>query len=231
MPDITIEAASPEQSIPTDPARGWPGTPSGFDYNPSSPGNWSTIATPGTADYRTFDMPISPSPSGWQDQRRARVSGELEGVPELPATPEESLFRDPHTRRPTQFPSEQAPPQPPPELHESGLTQPPGAVPAHIETYTLPPIDPAVNTPTPPHPPIQPYQQLPPPIQHPPPQVIKSFVPPQPPQPAPIPAPQLTPQQISQAQKHCRYAISALDYEDFARARQDLLDALRIIGG
>jgi len=56
-------------------------------------------------------------------------------------------------------------------------------------------------------------------------------MPPPPPPAAPVPPPQLTPKQISQAQKHCRYAISALDYEDFERARQDLLDALKIIGG
>lgn len=229
MPNITIEAASPVRSIPVDPTRGWPGSPAEFDSDPSSPGNWSTIATPGTADFRTFDMPISPTPGDWQDPRKARVSGELEGVPEQPVTPEESLFGDPHIRRPTQSPPGQAPPQSPPQPSEPGSTQPPGAVPTHIETFTLPPTEPAVNIPS--QPPIQPYQQLTTPMQHPPPQMIKSFVPPQPPPSAPIPPPQLTPQQISQAQKHCRFAISALDYEDFVRARQDLLDALKIIGG
>ena len=222
MPNITIEAASPEKSI--DPTGGWPSS-AGFDSSPSSPGNWSTIATPGTADFRTFDVPTSPAPGDWQDPRRARVSGELEGVPEQPATPEESLFGDPHIRRPTQPPPGQAPSQSPPQPSEPGSTQPPGAVPTHIETYTLPPTGPAVNAS--PQPPIQPYL----PMQHPPPQMINSFVPPQPPPSAPIPPPQLTPQKIAQAQKHCRYAISALDYEDFERARQDLLDALKIIGG
>ena len=175
-------------------------------------------------------MPSSPAPGDWQDPRKARVSGELEGVSEQPATPEESLFGDPHIRRPTQLPPGQGLPQSPPQPSEPGSTQPPGAVPTHAETYTLPPTDPAVNIP--PQPPIQPYQQLTPPMQHPPPQMINSFVPPQPPPSAPIPPPpQLTPQQIAQAQKHCRYAISALDYEDFERARQDLLDALKIVGG
>ena len=196
--------------------------PSRLDHNPSSPGNWSTVATPGTADQHMFDTPISPPPSG-QDSRRATVSGELEGLPDQPATPEESLFGDPHTRRPPQLPSQ--PPDP-----ES--IQPPGAAPVHIETYAAPPIDPAVNTPPPP--PVQSYQQIPQqtppppvPIQQPQPQVIRNAAPP----PAPVPPPQLTPKQIAQAQKHCRFAISALDYEDFGRARQDLLDALKIIGG
>lgn len=49
--------------------------------------------------------------------------------------------------------------------------------------------------------------------------------------PAPKPEPELTPKQVSQAQKHCRYAISSLDYEDLAQARKELREALKIIGG
>ena len=204
---------------------GWPGLPSRFDSDPSSPGNSSTIATSGTRDHRTSVPPISPPPSGHESQR-ATVSGELEGTPEQLPTPEESLFRDSHTRHPMQSPSQ------PPEL---GQTLPTGVVPAHIETYSTPSTNPAVNTT--PQPPIESYQQISPPprpavipIQQSPPQVIRNVAPPPPPV-APVPPPQLTPKQIAQAQKHCRYAISALDYEDFERARQDLLDALKIIGG
>jgi len=47
----------------------------------------------------------------------------------------------------------------------------------------------------------------------------------------PLPPPDLTPQQIARAQKHCKFAISALDYEDFTQARKELLNALRLIGG
>ena len=230
VPGITIEAASPEQSASTGYMGGWPGSPSMFDPDLSSPGNWSTAATPGTADHRMFDLPVSP-PSNDQDPRRATVGSELEGVPEQPATPEESLFADPHTRRPTQLPPGEAPPQLPSRPSEPGSIPPPGVVPTHTETYTAPAIDPGVNAS--PRPPIQSYQQISPPMYaptQPPPQVIRNVAPPPPPA-APIPPPQLTPKQIAQAQKHCRYAISALDYEDFQRARQDLLDALKIIGG
>ena len=206
--------------------RGWPGSPSRFDSDPSSPGNWNTIVAPGTSDPRTFDVPISPPPSD-HDSRRATVSGELEGVPEQLATPEESLFEDPSAGRPTQSLSQ------PPEL---GSTPPTEVIPAHIEPYSTPPINPVAANTTP-QPPIESYQQIPPPTrpaaiptQLSPPQVVRNVAPPPPPV-ASAPPPQLTPKQIAQAQKHCRYAISALDYEDFERARQDLLDALKIIGG
>lgn len=205
-------------------------SPAQFDPSLSSPGNWSTIATPGTADYRTSDLPMSPPAN---DPRSAVVSGELEGFPEEIPSQGESLLGDPHIRYPTQPPTEQAPPQVPPQPFEPVSVLPPGVVSPIVGTHPTPPIDPAVNTT--PQPPIQSYQQFsqptrPPPIpvSQPSPHMIRNNAPPPPA--APAPPPQLTPKQIAQAQKHCRYAISALDYEDFERARQDLLDALTIIG-
>jgi len=47
---------------------------------------------------------------------------------------------------------------------------------------------------------------------------------------SPPPA-ELTPGQIAKAQRHCRFAISALDYEDAEQARKELRAALAIIGG
>ncbi|KAI0686809.1 Vta1 like-domain-containing protein [Cytidiella melzeri] len=41
----------------------------------------------------------------------------------------------------------------------------------------------------------------------------------------------LTPQLISRVQKHCRYAISSLDYEDAEQARKELRAALTLLGG
>ncbi|KAJ2968778.1 hypothetical protein NUW54_g13118 [Trametes sanguinea] len=42
---------------------------------------------------------------------------------------------------------------------------------------------------------------------------------------------ELTPQVVSRVQKHCRYAISALDYEDAEQAIKELRTALRMLGG
>ncbi|KAF8167615.1 Vta1 like-domain-containing protein [Crassisporium funariophilum] len=55
-----------------------------------------------------------------------------------------------------------------------------------------------------------------------------------PPPPPPIPAPvvvELTPGIIAKAQKHCRFAISSLDYEDAEQAKKELRAALAILGG
>jgi vacuolar protein sorting-associated protein VTA1 len=53
-----------------------------------------------------------------------------------------------------------------------------------------------------------------------------------PPQSPPLsPPPDLTPQLIAKAQKHCRFAISALDYEDAEQARKELRAALAVLGG
>lgn len=43
--------------------------------------------------------------------------------------------------------------------------------------------------------------------------------------------PELTPITIAKAQKHCRFAISALDYEDAEQARKELRAALAVLGG
>lgn len=56
------------------------------------------------------------------------------------------------------------------------------------------------------------------------------------PQPAPepettTPAQELTPVMVARAQKHCRFAISSLDYEDAEQARKELRAALLILGG
>ncbi|KAI0931845.1 hypothetical protein AcW2_000633 [Taiwanofungus camphoratus] len=42
---------------------------------------------------------------------------------------------------------------------------------------------------------------------------------------------ELTPAVVARAQKHCRFAISALDYEDTEQARKELRAALRLLGG
>lgn len=52
-----------------------------------------------------------------------------------------------------------------------------------------------------------------------------------PPLPPPVPASELSPSMVAMAQKHCRFAISSLDYEDVEQARKELLVALDLLGG
>lgn len=88
-----------------------------------------------------------------------------------------------------------------------------------------------------------PSTPVPPPMIPPPPMPI-IFAPsspprmaPPPPAPAPVLAPlplndfQFTPTIIAKAQKHCRFAISSLDYEDAEQARKELRAALALLGG
>ena len=42
---------------------------------------------------------------------------------------------------------------------------------------------------------------------------------------------ELSPQVIARAQKHCKFAISALDYEDREQAVKELRAALKMLGG
>lgn len=111
-------------------------------------------------------------------------------------------------------------------LHPSAppLPSPPaGFVPPSIQTPThLPPVSP----PLPPAPHITPTSLPPSGIQPAP--VPPRFVPAAAPAPVPVP---LTPQMIARVQKHARFAISALDYEDVEQARKELRAALQMLGG
>lgn len=79
----------------------------------------------------------------------------------------------------------------------------------------LPPLPPQPSAPPLPPPPSASYVQI-------------SRPPPPPPEPSP--PPELTPSLIAKTQKHCRFAISALDYEDVQQARKELHAALAILG-
>jgi hypothetical protein len=49
--------------------------------------------------------------------------------------------------------------------------------------------------------------------------------------PAFLPPPELTPQLIGKIQRHCRFAVSSLDYDDAEQARKELRAALLLLGG
>ncbi|KAJ6519985.1 Vta1 like-domain-containing protein [Mycena sanguinolenta] len=118
---------------------------------------------------------------------------------------------------PNQPPSIPGPSQPAfPEPPQPPSSAPP-VPPAPGGMYgSAPPLPPQVPTPVVP----------PPPIFVAPPTLLSP-----PPPPPPEPEVELTPAVIAKAQKHCRFAISALDYEDAEQARRELRAALAVLGG
>jgi vacuolar protein sorting-associated protein VTA1 len=111
------------------------------------------------------------------------------------------LTGGPYASAPPSPPQPSAPPLPP-------LPPQPSAPP-------LPPLPPQPSAPSLPPPPSASYVQI-------------SRPPPPPPEPSP--PPELTPSLIAKAQKHCRFAISSLDYEDVQQAKKELHAALAILG-
>jgi vacuolar protein sorting-associated protein VTA1 len=111
-----------------------------------------------------------------------------------------------------------------PPFHES--PQPPhGGL--HASAPPLPPAPGGIYGSAPPLPPHTPTPVVPPPPTFVTPPTLLSPPPPPPPE----PEVELTPIVIAKAQKHCRFAISALDYEDAEQARRELRAALAVLGG
>ncbi|KAF5368571.1 hypothetical protein D9758_002250 [Tetrapyrgos nigripes] len=111
-----------------------------------------------------------------------------------------------HPSGPTYF----SPPAPPPVASSPYGTVPdPSHVHAHIPPY-VPPTGPSA-----PSAPSHPTSSAP---------SSATYIPP------PDKDVELTPSLVTQAQKHCRYAISSLDYEDIKQARKELRAALALLG-
>ncbi|KAM0563055.1 hypothetical protein ACHAPJ_001899 [Fusarium lateritium] len=126
-------------------------------------------------------------------------------VPESPAQPARQIPPQPSPQIPTKLPSQFAPPPPPPQPFSD-----PSAPPSWTTTPSVP--HPAASNPPP---------------------VIPQPSAPQPPPPAPV---QRTggyttdQREINQAQKHAKWAISALNFEDVPTAVQELRNALARLG-
>jgi len=170
-----------------------------------------------------FEIPTSSAPAPINDSVPQAQHLILTGSPEPPPPP--ALPQLPPTvdmeqgrGRPTSISA--APLTPPP------TTRPQRSIsPTHFISRDSPPPPASydiANTypsapPLPPLPPSAPYVQIPAPSAPP---LIETS--------APV---ELTPSQIAKTQKHCRFAISALDYEDAEQARKELRAALAILGG
>jgi vacuolar protein sorting-associated protein VTA1 len=208
----------------TPPRRAYLGIP---QDGQDTPGNWSTVATPGTVDATPY---IDDEGSGvvgeWegsplQDRLRSgeNRNSESGSPPALPGRPDD-VFSDDRAddvlgvglgdRHGAGSPTELRPSSPPslPDLLPFTPTAPP-----------LPPPPPPPALPPPPPPTLSPQV----PMYYP--------RPPSPPAPEPDTEVDLTPEVITKAQKHMRFAISALDYEDLEQSRKELRTALAILGG
>ncbi|KAI0361345.1 DUF605-domain-containing protein [Trametes cingulata] len=209
---------------------------------PQSPGSWSTAATPGTPGFRRDDASSSSSTPVSNARRTAFVSDELEGKTESQidaetttptsaaksvhfspsvvggvSTPGEGPAKDPFSVKVVVNSPPASPYTNPPHLSSSASNSP----------STIPPPLPHHGVPPPPVPGRGPMPSAPPPS------ASYSSAPHQDQATATVttrPA-ELTPQVISRVQKHCRYAISALDYEDAEQAIKELRTALRMLGG
>ncbi|KAF5352683.1 hypothetical protein D9756_005956 [Leucocoprinus leucothites] len=121
-----------------------------------------------------------------------------------------SIYAVPSERR---SPSPPSPPSPPSIPHTEVSHRPSSYSPPQMNIYASP--GQPTNTYSPPN------------------SYSVAVPPPPPPASAPTSPPQveLTPQIIAKAQKHCRFAISSLDYEDAEQAKKELRIALGLLGG
>ncbi|EPE24773.1 hypothetical protein GLAREA_08626 [Glarea lozoyensis ATCC 20868] len=133
---------------------------------------------------------------------------------------------------------------PPPSISHPASSPPPqdfysqSGSPPHIVTSPGAPLPPPTHQPAPYRPPPPPTHYQPPPAAtnpyHPPPQQHRQPVPPAPPVPGPSqprgPAFNLEPEAVAKAQKHAKWAISALNFEDADTAVKELRLALQILG-
>ncbi|KAI8980751.1 Vta1 like-domain-containing protein [Trametes punicea] len=212
---------------------------------PQSPGSWSTVATPGSPNFRIDDPSISAttSPMG-SATRTAFVSDELEGKTDAEIDAETSSPTS--AAKSVHFSSSVVGGLSTPGEGPAGGAQ--GNDPFFVRVVvnsppasphgTVPQISPSASAspsssphPLPPHAP--PARPPPPSVPAAPAPSTRTFVPGQEPATATVttrPA-ELTPQVVARVQKHCRYAISALDYEDADQAIKELRTALRMLGG
>lgn len=233
----------------------------------SSPGSWSTAATPGTDDrtkgtngfgYGEQDTPIRKKEPGRGNSRLRSgwVSGELEGVSD---GSDEGIANETQKRTVRFTPSVTGGLSPPVTPGQAGQTQP--FVSASQPPAPAPPSN-SINMPftvghtrsssgsslansnavnrgrstsvssSLPTPAGTPRASGPQPLASSPPSSYRMSANTSAPPPLDAPSsPQdLTPQQIAKAQKHCRFAISALDYEDADQARKELRAALAVLG-
>ena len=234
-------SVSPHSSIPS-----LPSVPSSSYAQPSGADDWSMIATPGTelnvvidreehpthgSRSRTSSGGSSKNGSGRRSPRRrvhdpdmAHTSTPGAGSGNTTPNQSHSPSRKPSSKPPSPKPSSRnSSPGSGKKVHFTpsvvgGTSFDSGSPTATAGTSSTAPSNsswPATSYAPPPGPPT--------------PLPSRRFSPP----PAPVAAApvELTPTIISKVQKHCRFAISSLDYEDAEQAKKELRAALAMLGG
>ncbi|KAH9846845.1 Vta1 like-domain-containing protein [Lenzites betulinus] len=206
---------------------------------PQSPGSWSTAATPGSPNFGFDDGSSAASSPAISSRRTGYTTEDQDGGADdggadtpSPTSAAKSVHFSPSVIGGMSSPGEapiggfpgldfvvNSPPASPyggqPQLGPSASNSPA----THLPSLPHPSAPPA-----PPSRVQQPYAP-PPPAQYSPPRHQDSTAT------VTTSPPALTPQIVTKVQKHCRYAISALDYEDAEQAVKELRAALRMLGG
>ena len=176
-----------------------------------SSGNWSDIATElnggenssGAIEWSGEDLPL---------QRASQEIDNPISSRDILAEPDNNLYFSPSTVSPQV-------PQMPQSSHFESSTEHHGSLNTHtspqspVYSSSRPQIHGAF------------VQQSPPAI------YSRARAPPPPPVPVQEDPVELTPGIITKAQKHCRFAISALNYDDAEQAKKELRAALALLGG
>lgn len=178
---------------------------------------------PTSSHKRSNSAGSSKSSSGRRSPRRNPAADDdfIRGhirTPSPPATPGRQSPARPSGSKPPSLRSQSNSP-----VYQKEVRFTPSVVGGSVTTSSTP-TSPAYYTTHVERAPTPPWQPPPPPV----PQVRPSY---QTRPPAPIAPVELTPGLISKAQKHCRFAISALDYEDAETAKKELRAALAMLGG
>ncbi|KAF9056102.1 Vta1 like-domain-containing protein [Panaeolus papilionaceus] len=239
-PSSSSPPRSSPQNIPPRPHPKWKEQGDG----PSE--TWSTAATPGLSETPSMDFGFPPTSAGSIKSSHSRGSStsstntigsrgmavdHRSGSPPKSAIKSSSGSPDSDKRVHWSDPSSPAPPFIPPPPPHAPSSSPPGEYLGPQSIYGppqsphAPPLPPAL----PPHPPTSSSPTLAPipPIHPAPPQGPPVYGNPvAPPQSVPI---ELTPALITKVQRHCRFAISSLDYEDAEQARKELRAALALL--
>ena len=210
-------------AVPTPSVSELPNVSANPDWEDTPSSNWSEYATEldggeetrtrahsGSGSDPTIKLSAEDRPTAWASQAVEVHNSPISSIYTLPELDNKELHFSPSTPSPQ-------PPQPPPQPHFVSAYH--GSLSPQVS-----PQSPVFPSP-PPHIGNAFVQQSPSNV------YLHSRAPAPPPVTVREDSFELTPNIVAKTQKHCRFAISALDYEDVEQARKELRAALALLGG